>query len=62
MMNVLGYHSVAKVRRFVMNKSNQHFAELDQLIKLAIEQLKLLGYGKKSLYRYTTCGAKENYR
>ncbi|MFT6907675.1 MAG: hypothetical protein ACJAS1_004359, partial [Oleiphilaceae bacterium] len=37
-----------------MNQSNQHFTELEQFTKLALEQLKLLGYSKKSLYRYTT--------
>jgi len=39
-----------------MNQSNYHLNEipLEQLVEFALDQLKLLGYSKKSLYRYKT--------
>ena len=37
-----------------MNPSNHLSSQLESLTKLALEQLKLLGYSKKSLFRYRT--------
>jgi hypothetical protein len=53
-MNFLGDQPVATTRRFIMNPSNHLSSQLESLTKLALEQLKLLGYSKKSLFRYRT--------